>query len=152
MTLSRTPRAPRRIFDQRLTAAYRPIWSPGLFEVNLKSLQPPALETAVIIRNNTWITNLLVLFLMPGPIGLIVAWYLHFLCCVNSCVCHWISNPMGKHSIATQEGQILTSQFSNAVRYEHIQRIKIYKLAKICFMLYVKKCYMKKCHLCFFFL
>ena len=35
MTLSRTL---RRMYDQRLTAAYRPIWSPGLIELNLKSL------------------------------------------------------------------------------------------------------------------
>ena len=45
MTLSRKP---RRIYDQRLTAAYRPIWSPGLFEVNFKSLYQAALETAVL--------------------------------------------------------------------------------------------------------
>ena len=37
------------MYDQRLTEAYRPIWSPGLFELNLKSLQPPTLETAVIM-------------------------------------------------------------------------------------------------------
>ena len=44
MTLSRTL---KRMCDQRLTAAYRPIWSLGLFELNLTSLYPPALETAV---------------------------------------------------------------------------------------------------------
>ena len=44
MTLSRTL---RRMYDQRHTAAYGRIWSPGLFELNLKSLYPPALETAV---------------------------------------------------------------------------------------------------------
>ena len=33
MTLSRTL---KRMCDQRLNAAYRPIWSPGLFELNLK--------------------------------------------------------------------------------------------------------------------
>ena len=31
MTLSRTL---RRMYDQRLTAAYKRIWSPGLFELN----------------------------------------------------------------------------------------------------------------------
>ena len=46
MALSRTP---KRVYDQRLTEAYRPISSPDLFEVNLKSLKPPALETAVVI-------------------------------------------------------------------------------------------------------
>ena len=35
MTLSRTI---RRMYDKRLTEAYRPNWSPGLFELNLKSL------------------------------------------------------------------------------------------------------------------
>ena len=35
MTLSRTL---RRMYDQRLTVAYRYIWSPGLFELNLKSV------------------------------------------------------------------------------------------------------------------
>ena len=28
----------KRMCDQRLTAAHRPIWSPGIFELNLKSL------------------------------------------------------------------------------------------------------------------
>ena len=45
MTLSRTQKL---MYDQRLTEAYRPIWSPGLIQLNLKSLQPPALETAVM--------------------------------------------------------------------------------------------------------
>ena len=48
MTLSKTL---RRMYDQRLTAACRPIWSPGLIELNLKGQQPPALETAVTRTN-----------------------------------------------------------------------------------------------------
>ena len=35
------------MYYQRLTRAYRPICSPGLFEINLKSQKPPALETTV---------------------------------------------------------------------------------------------------------
>ena len=45
MTLTRTQ---RRMYDQSFTEAYRPIWSPGPFELTLKYLQPQALETAVL--------------------------------------------------------------------------------------------------------
>ena len=41
-------RALRRMYDQRLAEAYRPVWSPGIFELNLISLWPPALETAIV--------------------------------------------------------------------------------------------------------
>ena len=51
MTLSRTL---KRMCDQRLKAAYRPNWSPGLCELNLKSLQLPSLETAVLPLAVTW--------------------------------------------------------------------------------------------------